>query len=122
MIQKYIFLKPANPYFIYKVQIINTKCFTKNININLSNNLRKAIDMINILIFSITLLIYGIILRIFGYSYKTFILVVINAIMGLIALYVLKLIEIPIKINWISIIITTFLGLPGVVIITIFSN
>lgn len=78
--------------------------------------------MINILIFSITLLIYGIILRIFGYSYKTFILVVINAIMGLIALYVLKLIEIPIKINWISIIITTFLGLPGVVIITIFSN
>ena len=78
--------------------------------------------MINILIFSITLLIYGIILRIFGYSYKTFILVVINAIMGLIALYVLKLIEIPIMINWISIIITTFLGLPGVVIITIFSN
>ena len=122
MIQKCNFLKPANPYFIYKVQTINTKCFAKNININLSNNLRKAIDMINIFTFIIALLIYGIILRIFGYSYKTFILVVINAILGLIALYILKLIEIPIKINWISIIITTFLGLPGVVIITIFSN
>ncbi len=78
--------------------------------------------MINILIFIIALLFYGLLLRIFGYSYKTFIQVVINAILGLIALYVLKLIEIPIQINWISIIITAFFGLPGVVIITIFSN
>lgn len=78
--------------------------------------------MINIMIFLIALFVYGILLRIFGYSVKTFIQVVINAILGLIGLYVLKLIEIPIKINWISIIITAFLGLPGVVIITIFSN
>ena len=78
--------------------------------------------MINILIFIIALLFYGLLLRIFCYSYKTFIQVVINAILGLIALYVLKLIEIPIQINWISIIITAFFGLPGVVIITIFSN
>ena len=77
--------------------------------------------MINILIFIIALLFYGLLLRIFGYSYKTFIQVVINAIL-VIALYVLKLIEIPIQINWISIIITAFFGLPGVVIITIFSN
>lgn len=75
-----------------------------------------------ILIFIITLFVYGILLRIFGYTYKVFIQVVINAILGLIALYVLKLIEISIKINWISIIITALFGLPGVVIITIFSN
>lgn len=78
--------------------------------------------MINILIFIISLLVYGFLLRIFGYSYKTFIQVVINATLGLIALYVLKLIEIPVQINWISIIITAFLGLPGVVVITIFKN
>ncbi len=78
--------------------------------------------MINILIFIISLLVYEIVLKIFGYSYKTFIQVAINAILGLIALNVLKLIEIPVQINWISIIITAFLGLPGVVIITIFSN
>lgn len=78
--------------------------------------------MIDILIFITSLLVYGILLRIFGFSYKTFIQVVINAILGLIALYVLKLIEIPVQIDWISIIITTFLGLPGVVIMTIFSN
>ena len=78
--------------------------------------------MINILIFIIALLVYGILLKIFGYSYKTFIQVVINAILGLIALYIVKLIEIPVQINWISIIITAFLGLPGVVIIIIFSN
>ncbi len=76
--------------------------------------------MINILIFIIALIIYGFLLRIFGYSYKTFIQVVINAILGLIALYVLKFIEIPIQINWTSIMVTAFLGLPGVVIITIF--
>ncbi len=122
MIQKYDFPNPANPYYIYKVQIINTKRFTKNQNNNFSINLKKANDMINILIFIIALLFYGLLLRIFGYSYKTFIQVVINAILGLIALYVLKLIEIPIQINWISIIITAFFGLPGVVIITIFSN
>lgn len=122
MIQKYDFPNPANPYYIYKVQKINTKCFTKNQNNNFSINLKKANDMINILIFIIALLFYGHLLRIFGYSYKTFIQVVINAILGLIALYVLKLIEIPIQINWISIIITAFFGLPGVVIITIFSN
>lgn len=122
MIQKYDFPNPANPYYIYKVQIINTKGFTKNQNNNFSINLKKANDMINILIFIIALLFYGLLLRIFGYSYKTFIQVVINAILGLIALYVLKLIEIPIQINWISIIITAFFGLPGVVIITIFSN
>lgn len=78
--------------------------------------------MINILIFIIALFVYGILLRIFGYSYKTFIQVVINAILGIVALYILKLIEIPVQINCISIIITAFLGLPGVVIITIFSN
>lgn len=78
--------------------------------------------MINILIFIIALLVYGILLKIFGYSYKTFIQVVISAILGLIALYIVKLIEIPVQINWISIIITAFLGLPGVVIIIIFSN
>lgn len=78
--------------------------------------------MFNILIFIITLLIYGIILRMFDYSYKTFIQVVINGILGLIALYVLQLIEIPIVINGISVITTAFLGLPGVVIIIIFSN
>ena len=78
--------------------------------------------MINILIFIISLLVYGFLLRILGYSYKTFIQVVINATLGLIALYVLKLIEIPVQINWISIIITAFLGLPGVVVITIFKN
>lgn len=122
MIQKYDFSNPANPYYIYEVQIINIKCFTKNQNNNFSINLKKANDMINILIFIIALLFYGLLLRIFGYSYKTFIQVVINAILGLIALYVLKLIEIPIQINWISIIITAFFGLPGVVIITIFSN
>lgn len=122
MIQKYDFSNPANPYYIYEVQIKNTKCFTKNQNNNFSINLKKANDMINILIFIIALLFYGLLLRIFGYSYKTFIQVVINAILGLIALYVLKLIEIPIQINWISIIITAFFGLPGVVIITIFSN
>ena len=122
LIQKYSFLKPANHYFTYKVQTINTKCFTKNININFSNNLQKETDMSNILIFILALFVYWILLRIFGYSYKTFIQVVINAILGLIALYVLKLIEIPIQINWISIIITAFFGLPGVVIITIFSN
>ena len=38
--------------------------------------------MINILIFIIALLFYGLLLRIFGYSYKTFIQVVINAILG----------------------------------------
>lgn len=78
--------------------------------------------MINILIFIISLLVYEIVLKIFGYSYKTFIQVAINAILGLIALNVLKLIEIPVQINWISIMITAFFGLPGVVIITIFSN
>lgn len=78
--------------------------------------------MINILVFIISLLVYGFLLRIFGYSFKTFIQVVINAILGLIALYILKLIEIPVQINWISIIITAFLGLPGVVVITIFKN
>ena len=78
--------------------------------------------MINILIFIIALFVYGILLRIFGYSYKTFIQVVINAILGIVALYILKLIEIPVQINCISIIIIAFLGLPGVVIITIFSN
>ena len=122
MIQKYDFSNPANPYYIYEVQIINTKCDSKNQNNNFSINFKKANDMINILIFIIALLFYGLLLRIFGYSYKTFIQVVINAILGLIALYVLKLIEIPIQINWISIIITAFFGLPGVVIITIFSN
>lgn len=78
--------------------------------------------MINILIFIVALLVYGILLKIFGYSYKTFIQVVISAILGLIALYIVKLIEIPVQINWISIIITAFFGLPGVVIIIIFSN
>lgn len=77
--------------------------------------------MIDIFIFIISLLIYGILLKIFGFSYKTFIEVVINAILGLIALYALKLIEIPIQVNWISIIITAILGLPGVIIIIIFS-
>lgn len=78
--------------------------------------------MNNVLVFIISLLVYGVLLRIFGYSYKTFIQVVINAILGLIALYILKFIEIPIQVNWISIIITAFFGLPGVVIITIFKN
>ncbi len=78
--------------------------------------------MINILIFIIALFVYEILLRIFGYSYKTFIQVVINAILGLVALYILKIIEIPVQINWISVIITAFFGLPGVVVITIFSN
>lgn len=78
--------------------------------------------MFNILIFIISLLIYGIILRIFDYSYKTFIQVSLNGIIGLIALYVLQLIEIPVIINGISVIVTAFLGLPGVVIILIFSN
>ena len=78
--------------------------------------------MLNILIFIISLFVYGIFIRIFGYSYKTFIQIVINAILGLIAMYVLNLIEIPITINWFSIIIIAFLGLPGVVIIIIFSN
>ncbi len=76
--------------------------------------------MINILIFIIALFVYEILLRIFGYSYKTFIQVVINAILGLVALYILKIIEIPVQINWISVIITAFFGLPGVVVITIF--
>lgn len=78
--------------------------------------------MFNILIFIISLLIYGIILRIFDYSYKTFIQVAINGILGLIALYILQLIEIPVVINGISVMITAFLGLPGVVIIIIFSS
>lgn len=119
---KSFFEKLAIPYFIYKVQIIITKCFTKNININLSINLQEGINMINILIFIIALFVYEILLRIFGYSYKTFIQVVINAILGLVALYILKIIEIPVQINWISVIITAFFGLPGVVVITIFSN
>ena len=119
---KSFFEKLAIPYFIYKVQTIITKCFTKNININLSINLQEGINMINILIFIIALFVYEILLRIFGYSYKTFIQVVINAILGLVALYILKIIEIPVQINWISVIITAFFGLPGVVVITIFSN
>lgn len=119
---KKFFLKLAIPYFIYKVQTMITKCFTKNININLSINLQEGINMINILIFIIALFVYEILLRIFGYSYKTFIQVVINAILGLVALYILKIIEIPVQINWISVIITAFFGLPGVVVITIFSN
>jgi hypothetical protein len=117
---KKFFLKLAIPYFIHKVQTMITKCFTKNININLSINLQKGINMINILIFIIALFVYEILLRIFGYSYKTFIQVVINAILGLVALYILKIIEIPVQINWISVIITAFFGLPGVVVITIF--
>ncbi len=76
--------------------------------------------MINILVFIITLLVYGFLLRIFGYSYKTFIQVVINAILGLIELYVLKFINIQIPINCISIIITSFLNLPYVQKITIY--
>lgn len=119
---KKFFLKLAIPYFIHKVQTMITKCFTKNININLSINLQEGINMINILIFIIALFVYEILLRIFGYSYKTFIQVVINAILGLVALYILKIIEIPVQINWISVIITAFFGLPGVVVITIFSN
>lgn len=35
------FLKPAISYFIYIVQIIDTKCSTINININFNNNLQK---------------------------------------------------------------------------------
>lgn len=78
--------------------------------------------MFNILIFILSLLIYWILLRIFGYSYKTFIQVMINGALGLITLYILKMIEIPVIINGFSVIITAFLGLPGVVIILIFSN
>ena len=78
--------------------------------------------MINILIFVISIIIYGILLRIFGYSQKNLIQIIINAVIGIIALYVVNYVGIPITINWISIVIVSFLGLPGVIIILIFSN
>jgi len=78
--------------------------------------------MINIFAVIISLIIYGIILRLFGYSYKNFIQIIINAVIGLIALYVIDKVGMPIIINWISIMIVTFLGLPGVIIILIFSS
>lgn len=78
--------------------------------------------MINILIFLIAIVIYGILLRIFGYSQKNLIQIIINAVIGIIALYVLKYVGIPITINWISIMLVSFFGLPGVIIILIFST
>lgn len=78
--------------------------------------------MLKFLVFIISLFVYGILLRIYGYSYKAFIQIVINSTLGFIALYVMNWVGIPIKINYLSIIITAFFGLPGVVIITIFSK
>lgn len=78
--------------------------------------------MINILIFVISIVIYGIVLRIFGYSLKNLIQIIINAVIGIIAMYVLKHVGIPITINWISIVIVSFFGLPGMIIILTFSN
>lgn len=84
--------------------------------------LQKGMKMINALVFIISIITCGILLRIFGYSQKNLIQIIINAVIGIIALYVTKYVGIPITINWISIMIVSFLGLPGVIIILIFSN
>lgn len=78
--------------------------------------------MINALVFVISIITCGILLRIFGYSQKNLIQIIINALIGITALYVIKYVGITITINWISIMVVSFLGLPGVIIILIFSN
>jgi len=77
--------------------------------------------MINLFTFILSIIVCAILLRMFDYSYKNIIQIIINALIGIITLYILKHVGIPVTTNWLSIMIVSFFGLPGVIIILVFS-
>lgn len=67
----------------------------------------------------IGILVLFIILKILALPMKIIMKFLINAVVGVIVLYVLNLIGVGLVINWITALIVGFLGIPGVIIVAI---
>ena len=72
-----------------------------------------------ILPFAIGVLILFIILKILALPMKIIIKFVINAVIGMVVIYVLNLFGVGMVLNWITALIVGFLGVPGVIIVAI---
>lgn len=73
----------------------------------------------SILPFAIGLIILLIILKIISAPIKIIIKLAINAIVGMVVIYVLNLFGVGMVLNWITGLIVGFLGIPGVIVVAI---
>jgi len=67
----------------------------------------------------IGILVLFIILKILALPMKIIVKFLINAVVGVVVLYVLNLLGVGLIINWITALIVGFLGIPGVIIVAI---
>ena len=67
----------------------------------------------------IGILVLFIILKILSLPMKIIVKFLINAVVGVVVLYVLNLLGVGLIINWITALIVGFLGIPGVIIVAI---
>ncbi|MCI8519303.1 MAG: hypothetical protein HFJ51_04355 [Clostridia bacterium] len=67
----------------------------------------------------IGILVLFIILKILALPMKIIVKFLINAVVGVVVLYVLNLLGVGLVINWITALIVGFLGIPGVIIVAI---
>lgn len=69
--------------------------------------------------FIVGVLILFVILKILALPMKIIIKLVINAIIGIVVIYVLNLFGAGLVLNWITSLIVGFLGIPGVIIVAL---
>ena len=67
----------------------------------------------------IGILVLFVILKILALPMKIIVKFLINAVIGVVVLYVLNLLGVGLVINWITALIVGFLGVPGVIIVAI---
>lgn len=69
--------------------------------------------------FIIGVLILFVVLKVLSMPMKIIIKLVVNAVIGMIVIYVLNLFGVGLILNWITALIVGFLGVPGVIIVAV---